>query len=418
MNMNDTYGVHVGQGPRPSNMQANRNYWQVWVTSLLFFVAFYTLLTPLPLYLAAIRLPDWQIGVIMGAFGVASLIGRPLAGLGVDRLGGRRIMLIGAALLMVGVAGVNATTQPALLFGLRLLQAGGYVAFTTASNALVVALAAPGERKSLLTRFGAAANVAMTLTPATISLLLPLIKLNGALWLAGFFALISGGLALSIRQTTPSAAAARTPLSPRLIRTVALPMLLAAISGCAFGAFLQFLPLLTERRGGIASGFIFATYGAGIALTRFFIARWMDQGDQRRILRIGFLLLTFGLTLFAVGSQRPVFIVAALSVAAGAGMQTGLLMNLHVEALPAAAQGSAIAFYYLGFDLGIGGGAWLLAPVLQQFGIGALYGAAAAVALTGALLVQRVQRSLPTPTQQAAAAQLVSSTASSPLEKA
>lgn len=370
-----------------------QNYWLTWATSLLFFVAFYTLLAPLPLYLAAIPLPDWQIGVIMGAFGVASLIGRPVAGLAADRLGYRNVMVAGAMALLVGVAGVTTTTSAALLFGLRLCQAIGYVAFTTASNALVVGLAAPGERKSLLTRFGAAANVAMTLTPATISALLPILTLSGAIWVAGLFALISGALALRVR--TPPVAGdrvtgARFPL--RIPRSMALPMTLAAIGGVGFGAFLQFLPLLTERQGGLPSGPLFALYGASIALTRFLTARWMDVGDQRQILRLGYALLAGGLGLFALGGNWPLLAGGAVGVAAGSGLLTGLLMNLHVEAAPQGARGSAVAFYYLGFDLGIGGGAWVLAPVLQQWGINSLYGWAAVVALLGVALVSATPR--------------------------
>jgi MFS family permease len=370
-----------------------RQYWLTWATSLLFFVAFYTLLVPLPLYLAATHLPDWQIGVIMGAFGLASLIGRPLAGLGADRFGCRPVMLCGVVALLIGVAGVNVTTNPLWLFILRLLQAIGYVAFTTASNALVAALAAPEERKSMLTRFGAAANVAMTLTPASINALLPRLTIHGALWVSGFFAVVSGALALLISDSKQAAEhPARPVISLSVSRRVVIPMILAALCGCAFGVFLQFLPLLTERRGGLASGPIFAAYGAGIVITRFFSARWMDRGDQRLILRIGYLLLASGLWLFASGDNWLIFVAAALCVASGSGLQTGLLMNLHVEALPPAARASAIAFYYLGFDLGIGGGAWLLAPILQHFGVGALYGSAGLVAFLGTIAVQFVQR--------------------------
>jgi MFS family permease len=365
-----------------------RNYWLTWSTSLLFFVAFYTLLVPFPLYLAEIGLPDWQIGLILGAFGVASLVGRPLAGVAADRFGSRMVMLAGASALLVGVAGVNATTNPALLFVLRLLQAAGYVAFTTASNALVVALASPAERKSLLTRFGAAANVAMTLTPVTINALLPWLTLNGALWVAVFFALVSGGLALLVGSPAPVGA----PVSVRLQipRSALLPMLLAAVAGLGFGAFFQFLPLLTERQGGIASGPLFAVYGASIVLTRLVSARWMDRGDERVILRVGYALLALGLLLFAGSQQWFLLALAAFCVASGSGLMTGLLMNLHVEALPLTARGNAVALYYLGFDLGIGGGAWLLAPVLQGWGIGALFACAALIASTGIVLIHFV----------------------------
>jgi len=86
---------------------------------------------PLPRYLTQIGLPDWQIGLILGAFGVASLAWRTVAGVGVDRWGARRVMIVGAGGLVVGAVCVVLTESPTVLFGLRLLQAAGYVAFTT-----------------------------------------------------------------------------------------------------------------------------------------------------------------------------------------------------------------------------------------------------------------------------------------------
>lgn len=52
-----------------------RPYWLAWVATVTFFAGFYALLVPLPRYLTAVGLPDWQVGLVLGAFGVASLIG-------------------------------------------------------------------------------------------------------------------------------------------------------------------------------------------------------------------------------------------------------------------------------------------------------------------------------------------------------
>ncbi|HEY3110105.1 MAG TPA: MFS transporter, partial [Chloroflexota bacterium] len=138
-----------------------RAYWTAWAATVTFFAGFYALLVPLPRYLVAAGLPDWQVGLVLGAFGVASLIGRPIAGVASDRLGPRRVMLVGAASLLVGAVGVVATKSVGPLFALRILQATGYVAFTTAGTALIVSLVPPGERGRRLAVFGAAANVAI-----------------------------------------------------------------------------------------------------------------------------------------------------------------------------------------------------------------------------------------------------------------
>ncbi|MDE0080384.1 MAG: MFS transporter [Caldilineaceae bacterium] len=92
-------------------------YWTVWSSALLFFAAFYALLVPIPLYLEAAGLPDWQIGLVLGAFGIASLVGRPLTGALCDSLGSRPVILFGTAALAVGAAAMSFTANPVLLFG-------------------------------------------------------------------------------------------------------------------------------------------------------------------------------------------------------------------------------------------------------------------------------------------------------------
>ena len=55
---------------------------------------------------------------------------------------------------------------------LRLLQAAGYVAFTTAGTALIIQLTPEEEHGRRLAIFGAAANVAIALAPAATTVLL------------------------------------------------------------------------------------------------------------------------------------------------------------------------------------------------------------------------------------------------------
>jgi MFS family permease len=55
-------------------------YWPTWAATLVFFFAFYALLVPLPLHLAGAGLAGWQVGFVLGAFSVASLVLRPVAG--------------------------------------------------------------------------------------------------------------------------------------------------------------------------------------------------------------------------------------------------------------------------------------------------------------------------------------------------
>ncbi len=128
----------------------NRTARLTFITTLLFFVAFYTLLVPLPRYLTNLGLPDWQVGLVLGAFGIAALIGRPLAGLSSDQFSRRTVIMVGALLFFLGM---ERTVQPLLLA--RCLQALGYVAVTTAATALIMDVtpeAGRGRRAGLVWR--------------------------------------------------------------------------------------------------------------------------------------------------------------------------------------------------------------------------------------------------------------------------
>lgn len=376
---------------------SSRGYWTVWTATLLFFVAFYTLLVPLPLYLSQVGLPDWLVGVVMGAFGVASLIARPLAGLLSDRWDRRYIMLIGAGSLFVGAAGVSLTTFPPLLFVLRLLQAIGYVAFTTAGTALVSDLAAPAERAARLAFFGIAANVAVTTVPAAISATLDRLTIPGALTLAGLLAALGGGLALFVPSIRPQVSGSQ-PAWLELLRpppVLLLPMAASWLLGLGFGAYLQFVPLLAERRGLGPAGLIYSVYGVSIILTRLVTGRRLDQGDRTPLLRAAFLIMAAGLVIFALATSMPLLLVAAACVAAGGGILHPAFIAIHVERMTTGARGRAVGFFYLGFDLGVGLGAWVLSPILQTFGLTGMYLFAALATACGVLLVRRVALRVP-----------------------
>lgn len=358
-------------------------YWTAWVATLTFFAGFYALLVPLPRYLAEAGLPDWQIGLVLGAFGVASLIGRPLAGVATDRFGSRRVMLVGAAALAIGAFAVPTTTSFAPLFVLRVLQATGYVAFTTAGTALVVTLIDPAERGRRLAVFGAAANLAVTLTPALIAALLEVAPLVVGLFASGALALIAGLLAVRLPATPGRVGEPEGLASPAIVWTIPrrlwLPMLTSTLLGAAFAGFFLFAPILAERRA-LSPGVLYTVYGIAIIATRVVGGRLLDRLDVGRVVALAAILTALGHALIAADLSPALILVAPVLIAAGGGLFHPALIAHHAALLPEA-PGRAAAAFYVAFDLGIGAGSWLFGFVLELAGLPGLYWTAAGLAL-------------------------------------
>jgi predicted MFS family arabinose efflux permease len=294
----------------------SRAYWTAWAATLIFFAGFYTLLAPLPRYLALVGLPDWQIGLILGAFGVASLGWRAIAGAAVDRWGARRVMMLGAGALVAGAVCVVLTASPVVLFVLRLLQAAGYVAFTTAGTALIIELTPEHERAHRLAIFGAAANVAITLAPAAGTALLAFLPLEYGFWITGALALVGGVMAAFIAAPARAARPIRSLREGwRFPRRLWLPMGMASLFGVGFAAFFLFAPILSERRD-VPPGLLYTVYGVGIIATRVVGGRWLDRTSPARSLLIAAGLMGVGLVLAAVGLNALVLSIASRSAAA------------------------------------------------------------------------------------------------------
>lgn len=399
-------------------------YWSVWTATLLFFGAFYALLVPIPLYLEAEGFPDWQIGFVLGAFGVASLVGRPLAGAFSDSLGSRPVILFGTFALAVGAALMSFTTSPLLLFGLRLLQAAGYVTFTTAATALVADLSQPQRRGAALALFGVAANVAITLTPAMVSAGLAFLTQNfgcpsapcptwciatlqaseagvgsslcplwgrgighSAFFLSAGLSLLAGSLVWWVipRRNTRAGgnfSPAHLVALPRALRG---PMLTTSLFGVSFGALFAFLPLLAERRELASVGAAFGVYGVSIIATRILTGRLLDRPNRGQVLLPALLLNAAGLAGFAAATNMPLLVASAALMGVGSGITHPALIAICVDRMPDERRGRATAGFYLAFDLGIGVGSWLFGLILGAVGLTGLYLTAAFVSVAGAL---------------------------------
>jgi hypothetical protein len=321
------------------------------------------------------------------------------------------------------------------------------VAFTTASTALVVSLVAPGVRAGRLATFGAAANIAIALAPAAITLLLVFAPLEAGLVAPAVFACVAGmlvarlpptpsqdgslarqapasardaagaGLQRGVEQsgstellsravsqgaseTGPTLASELGTSGERLLlmlappRRVWWPMLVTGLLGAGFAAFFQFGPILADRSA-ISPGLLYTVYGVAIIGTRLASGRLLNRLEVVQVVIPAALLMTFAYALIATNQTlAPVALGVAL-VAVSGGLFHPALLAHHAALLPDA-PGRASAAFYVAFDLGIGLGSWAFGVVLNLGGLGWLYSAAAmfAAGAAGVSVWSRLARPL------------------------
>ena len=349
--------------------QPIRGFGRLWLASLLCFSAFYGGTQALARVLRDGGYLPGEVGLVLGAFGAAALLARPLAGWLSDRVAPRWILGGGALALAVGLGGLAWATTTASLMALRVLQALGYAAFTTAGTTVVAGLGPAVNRAGRMARYGMAANVAMALAPAVLSAGLPADAPGFAIGL-GLVALLAG-LSAQIPGSADGQRPDRRVAWSAVIRSIgAGPWGLAVGVGLGFGVFLNYAPLLTDP----ATDVLFGAYGVTILAARILGGRWLDRTPLAPVVRWGGAGLVLGMVELALGG--PHALVGAALIGAAGGV-------LHPAALAAAIQrapttpGQATGWSYFGFDLGLTLSGWALGPALGLGGPAAVFGVAA-----------------------------------------
>lgn len=339
-----------------------------------------------------------QIGVVIGAFSVGSVVTLLPWGLLTDRLGERPVLatgLTGAGLALVLAALTDGYLQ---LIALLVLAGGAGASVNAASGRAVMSWFEPAQR-------GLALGIRQTALPlggAAAALVLPPIADAGGTT-AGF--LVLAGLCLTTALAGAVGLREAPPEEGPPLGGVASPLRdermwrLAVGSGlivCAQISVMAFTVLFLHGARGLstaaAAGVFAAMQLAGAAL-RILVGRWSDRVGTR----IGPLLkLAFGLSVAlavsAALTSAPLALLLPAFLVAGAVAQSwnGLSFTAAAEIAGRARAGAALGFQQTALAVSASVAPPVFALLVQSTSWGVAYGLVAALPLAGAGVMRRV----------------------------
>ncbi|HET9770037.1 MAG TPA: MFS transporter, partial [Acidimicrobiia bacterium] len=233
------------------------------------------------------------VGFVVGAFFVATLLARPLAGRLGDERGRRLVMVGGAAVMAAAVAAFPLASNVVLLAALRFVQGAGEAAFYVGAATAVTDLVPATRRGQAVSYFSGALYAGLALGPLVGEWALG-DGHYGRVWiLAAALTLVAAALASGLREGPRPA---RDGGRARLVHPAAL------VPGTAFGlgtfgyaAFAAFMPLYAPSLGLAGSAPVFGLY-AGLTLAgRLFGARLPDKLGAPTTARAGLATMAVGM---------------------------------------------------------------------------------------------------------------------------
>jgi MFS family permease len=333
-------------------------------------------------------------GVVVGAFGVAAVVGGPVAGRGYDRFGQARMLPAAtaaqaAALVAVVVAATRAAPLPVLLaaaaaLGLLVPQIG--VLVRARWTAL---LDDPDRVQTALFLEGAIDELTFVVGPLLVTGLGRLMGPGWALIAAGALA-SAGTLALAAQRSTQPAPAARARRRAdggwRDGRFTALCVAFVALGGAFAGIQVGVLAATRESGAAWTAGPVLAVFSAISLVAGLAGGAVGATAVPGRRFRTTLVVLSAGLVLPALVAPAPVGLAALLSLAAcvaSPAVATGYAVA--GRAVPAAHLTEGLGYVTAGLSLGLAAGTALAGTLADLAGARAVFLAGAVLGAAGAL---------------------------------
>jgi MFS family permease len=334
-----------------------------------------------------------DVGILMGAFTLSSVVCRPwIAGM-IDHTGRKRSFTFGSILmtllplLYLFLEGPLQTTYVSVLL-VRVLHGVGIAICATAAFTYAADIIPEGRLNEGIGMFGISGLTGLALGPVIAEVMIR----NFGFWalfsassILGFLALLAHlPLHESHRRdpSTPAVSILSVLRGNRLVLTCGM----AFLFGFGLAAAGNFLPPFAAERDLTILAYYYVSYSATAILTRLLGGRVADRIGESRIIPWAFLLLFAGLMAILFLMNRFVLTLAGVLMGCGHGFLYPALNTLAVKNESPDNRGKATGVFTGSIDAGFFVGSTALGYVAEWAGYPVLFATAGAVCLCGYVL--------------------------------
>ena len=375
--------------PGPTNLTSTDTPTRLWtrdylldlIVSHCIFASYTAMFTLIPLYVIERGGADWQLGIIVGSFGVVGLVVRPFAGQWVYSLGAKRIAFAGTAVFGVATLLHIFAFDVWLIVPARVLQGVG-LALGPVATSTIVANLAPGHRRAeAMGYMGNSISAASLYAPAVGFWVLQRYGFESAFIFAAAFSFVGCVAAAGMSATRinlPVQPGSRGDKVPLINRHALFPTMVFVTYTITTAPVSTFLPQLAEEREFGNPGLYHTMYSIFSMISLAISGTVSDRLGRGAVIVPGLLVVAVGMFILATAEIRLLFMASGVLSGLGFGMLQPAMQSLIVDRVPPRERSSALATLQSGWDIGGSGGAFAFGP------IGAVTGAAATFAIAGA----------------------------------
>ena len=272
-------------------------------------------LTPtIPIYLARLGSGEREIGVLVGIFGISSLISRFIVGACLRRYSEKSLMMTGALLFALGSLAFIFLRPFWPFFAVRFMQGVAFACLDTAAFAFIINAIPETYRGQTLAYFMLAPNFALTAAPVLAMFLinrysftLLFLVLTALAFAAFVFSWPLKGHK-SVKSEEKASGSRNLFFNTRIVA----PAAIGFMHTFTYGAVVAFFPLYAIQKGVGNPGLFFSAVAVMIIAGRTLGAKMLDTWNKDRIILTFLFAGVLAMIILSFAETLPMFIMVGI----------------------------------------------------------------------------------------------------------
>ncbi len=313
----------------------------------------------LPLHLHALGAASHHVGFVLASFTLTVLMTRPLTGLWLDQGRDRMCVLLGIVICVAATGAYWLAPGVLLLTAARMLHGSGFGISSVSYGTIVSRIIPVHRRGEGMGYFGLSLSLAMCFGPWAGTTMMARWGFGTVLVVSGICVLIAVFMVPVLPKRQHKAdGSSRKKLSWANFfeKSVWFPSMLCTFLGASYGAIIAFITLWGKHLGLLDVGAFFLVNAGFSFLVRLVAGKVSDQLGYGYVIVPGSVFQIIGLLILGNAADMSGFLWAGVFLGMGLGAVLPVLQAWCVDLAPAERRGSAMAFFYNAYDVGIGGG--------------------------------------------------------------
>lgn len=342
-----------------------------------------------------------QAGLASGIYIIGTLIARLFMGKTLELIGRKAVLRYGALFYLVTTIAYLYIPSIGVLYFVRLLNGFGYGAVSTATNAIVTAYIPKSRHGEGINYYGLSTSLAAAIGPFIGMVLLNTMNFYFIILFSIILILLTtiACFIFPVKniQLTPEhrASLSRWSWDSFIEKKVLFISFIGFLMGLSYSSVLSFLSSYAKAIDLVsASSFFFVVYALVITATRPLSGRIFDARGENAVMYPSFIFLTAGLLFLSITTSSWMLFVSGGLIGLGYGTFMSNGQAICLKASPNSHRiGIALSTYFIGLDLGLGVGPYILGELRSFLTFQEMYFTAAMIPVACTILYALFYRS-------------------------